>query len=1346
MRGRVIVGKEIGALCILLLSGSIPAADKPVEEWIFPKREVHRETTFVAQNKALGAVVYPAGKEAYRGLAERVAGAVKKATGVPLPVLTDKAATTEWCGAIKPEYRRRPLVVLGDINANRATFPIYSLYLCECDANYPGKGGRVVRTVFAPYHYTANFILLAGPGIEETTAASERFIETIQKHGRPGLLTIPPLLDLKLGAAWQDMARRAASEKPVDASKRNVGTMGIAAAARRYLITGELAPAQTVRNWFVHRAKVPRGYVTSDYQMEALTRAWELTCDSGIYTADEIRNIETKLLHTLFYQQNQYWRRSGPRESLGTRHQVAGSFAFLTLAEALRRHCPDDTDVAKRLDRWIAEVKSYFACFPARRSYHGERDSNSVFQVMGLLFQYAFREGELDIFKNGTARQGIRKAVAVMDNLGYGAGLQDYEDTYPGHVRTSYLTGEPLALAAFYYRDPHMKWLTQNWPGCDFRTWFAHGSGIEHTYATGDTLDATSPTGPDFRGFVAAAALGDRLERNRKKGRTKVSKARAFDKLCLREAFDPKATYLCVQGMEPLMDWRDDANCIVRMTERGRICLFHNNKWPSRFHKNGVLVSPGFSTPPPRAARLDLVANFDGAALAQTALSDYRGTEWVRRIMWVKGGFTLVFDDVIVQQPGEYSALCAWRTPVPATLDGRRWSSRLRGVDFHVVSDALLPATTQTEPMVGWEVGLRGSGLRQIQHVTAAKGDVVRFRNLLYTDAADAPAGLDIRRVNDHIVAVVSKDARWLAGRGPVSVDGIETDAAMFVIGPSRAFLARATSLRIGGKTLWQAPKPSDAVVDTNVAGVLEAIWSGAGNPTVAPPPAGPATGPFRVAWTYDDFLRPPAPIPGIKVTARGGNATGMEFIADGEFPMHLGQCARFDGAPDLVVDLCEVTRVTGIRLWTRCRKNAPPAGERAINARIAFSDSPEFAGAKEQTIALKPAIRFCELYKTEMYACRIQEAMSLDATARFVRIVLPDTVKQIAELEVLGADKAPADLLEVCAADLDGQGDKEFAVTARTGEVTALDASGKKLWSKQLPGEPLSLTAGDFNGNGRDEVMVSALDGGVHWFDAEGADHHIPAWPQKCGKVQYDLEFGLPTPGKPRPLFTSSYYDIALLRFGAEPLSQYAYGMWDYDLLAPTRDLDGKGGPDLIVHDIYGRTTCLDSEGLKPGRVWSSVRGRLSHWRLIDAPGAKLPRLLVVGWDGLAMYEISPTGRPTVRWRQEDGVRLFCATVTNGDRILVGRADGFIAEFDLNGKLVGCHWVGWPVKAIVQIRKAGKQTYVLAGTDGGVFCFDGSWKRVQTLPGACVRLLPVGVGVVALFHDGEVRKLVLAD
>jgi|LSQX01.2.fsa_nt_gb hypothetical protein len=75
-----------------------------------------------------------------------MAAAVEDAPGVALPLVGDNKVVSEWCGPIGPDYAALPLVVLADINHNRATVAIYARSLCEASANYPGAGGHVLRT------------------------------------------------------------------------------------------------------------------------------------------------------------------------------------------------------------------------------------------------------------------------------------------------------------------------------------------------------------------------------------------------------------------------------------------------------------------------------------------------------------------------------------------------------------------------------------------------------------------------------------------------------------------------------------------------------------------------------------------------------------------------------------------------------------------------------------------------------------------------------------------------------------------------------------------------------------------------------------------------------------------------------------------------------------------------------------------------------------------------------------------------------------------------------------------------------------------------------------------------
>ena len=50
-------------------------------------------------------------------------------------------------GSIRPDLRGLSLILLGDLNSNRAIFPYYANYYTCCDARYPGPDGYELRVV-----------------------------------------------------------------------------------------------------------------------------------------------------------------------------------------------------------------------------------------------------------------------------------------------------------------------------------------------------------------------------------------------------------------------------------------------------------------------------------------------------------------------------------------------------------------------------------------------------------------------------------------------------------------------------------------------------------------------------------------------------------------------------------------------------------------------------------------------------------------------------------------------------------------------------------------------------------------------------------------------------------------------------------------------------------------------------------------------------------------------------------------------------------------------------------------------------------------------------------------------
>ena len=1361
-----------------LLVFSLPIIAEAVD---FPLEPLSRETPLVVEGQALGAIVYPEKDAILKGLAEKIAEKIKNAAGVDCPIISDVQTVSKWCGALDEKFKRMPLIILGDINKNRAVFPLYAKYLCWCDGNYPGEGGYDLRTVVSPYYYRGpNHLVIAAGGEKEYPIAVDAFIRKIESNGKKGNLIIPGFLDVKLGEKWKgemDEARNVAARKETKIDAQKVFSRALVSMAKLYQLTGERACAEAVRQAFLRelakdsiegRKSYIRYYPgnstekvipgSCDYALEALARSWELTRDSGVYMPEEIRSLNQALFlgMDLIKDDYPYWENGPPDNELGDRHNAAGTFAFMVMGQMLRRNCPDDTATARRLDAWISGCKKYFDAFPERRDWHGRLDNNDSVQLTGLVLNYALREGNLAIYESGLAREAAKHAMSLVDSMGYRIGHGAYEDAGYGALTSDLLVGEILSLAGFYYRDPHAKWLTENFPGCKFSTWFAHGSGQEHAFAMDRSVPAKKPEDGDFIGVARSVAQHDNYLLKQKNNETDVAYEKAFEKISLRDGFDATDKFLVLQGMEPSTWPLGDANSILRMTDQGRICLFHNHKWRSRFHRNGVLVSPGFAKTSPRVPRFDFSAGFKGGDFIRTSLPDYNGTTWTRSIFSLKNSITVVFDDVKAERPGDYSAICAWRTPVESRMAGSDWISSSDGVDFHVLSSESLRYDTVVEPKFPGECGITGTGLRQIQYRKLVPGGKLTFRNLLYTNGKLRPANFEIGRLSENAVIVRGKDdACWLIGLDGLKTDAVETDAAMFMIGKDSAFLSEATSLKVKGREIWKASSPGNAEIknSTALAGIRYAdMWGKGSKPDLQPPPIVPEKSffmpgkePLRHLWSYKEFQGQLKPVPGISViTEDREKQTKLNVL----FNWNQVGVADLGNGQDFVMDLHDRVDIRGMRIWKPSLTMAvqigspygwgpkiwPPVLQPPAELEIAVCDTPEFANLKPITTELVQHYGFREIVKGSASACYFYATDQLKLSGRYLRIRFPKEKNLVsAGIEVLSSQILPPEFMDAVAVKTPAG--EAVAVATGAGEITAIATDGKPLFSKIFPGvEPMVIATSDIDGDGADEIVFSGSDGGLHIIGRDNQDRWIsPQMPPTGGQLAYSIVPGDWIKTGKRPVYTTSYNTMNKWEEGKGWTTKTAGHMWNYALIPPSNTIGTQGKRFLCLKDINGTIGVVDSEELvESNRLYAITgEGRLMYWSHVDLPDGKGPGLLLVNSSrGLGMYKISPDGKFSVIWDRSDDVRQFCGLLIDvpgkDKRILVGRADGFIAEFDLAGKLIANHWTGWPVKALESSVNSDGESFVFAGTDGGIACFDKAWKAVQFIPGACVKLLKI--------------------
>lgn len=831
-------------------------------------RIVERSTPLVAGGHSRAAIVYPSGDAAYRQLAEGLADAIESASG-SRPELADAAALMPDRNTPLPDrYRKRPLILLGNINTNQAFVTLYANLLCATDAIYPGASGYDLRTVVNPYGTGENMILAGGSTLQGVRRAVERLTDSIRTHGQHGELRIPFLLDVELDAAllrefedWPEtplgvplpsmvegMAKAWGYYEPI---LRGVGAYGV-----MYALTGDLRYGEYARDCLrMLNELMPDSYGDWHYRAERVLRALPWLVAGGLLSDADIQRTDELLLGTALGTQDMWWRVSTGEPPLGHRHHCIGTYEFLLLVRYLQRANPNAAARAE-CARWVAECETYLDALVEARV--DDQDDETSLNVVSTLFRYALGEERYEIFESGNARLMAERGLSVHDSKGAGAGWGGYGEAQGGMVFSQQDATTAVGACAFYYQDGRYKWILEHLPNLKSPKRYIFLDFVPpflRQYATGDELPLQQPEGLTGIQVLPATSHQIRINDNPPEhieprghsvnapetwlmatgvGRNALPADHAIDKLVLRGGFNPTDSYLLIQGYQGGYRWQGHmqaANCIVRFTQAGHPFLIQNTGKATPYHKNGLFISDGYNdTPLQPFAEWLATDTFDHVGLSVTRLNDVHHADWTRHIFWSRrdGEYFVVVDLAEFQADGPYSLTCSWRTPGYARLDGSGWTA---GQGRHLFTLRNADGVRMTSDEEQEQGGAIPYVLRQYQSGEYARGDMVAFQNLFYVRPQDAPADLNIHRLSAR-ETVVSRDgaAEAWCGVGPAMEAGIvSAEAAGLWLTAGEIALAGATRFSLPDAD-WQltSDRPVGVLIDFE-RGALELRLDGPG-------------------------------------------------------------------------------------------------------------------------------------------------------------------------------------------------------------------------------------------------------------------------------------------------------------------------------------------------------------------------------------------------------------------------------------------------------------------------------------------------------------------------------------
>jgi len=776
--------------------------------------------TPLARNGAPQAVIVTPPSAPYPELGRRMQARIQALSGATLPLKAD----TE----IDPLAPGSHVLAIGNAMNNRVILHLHTNHYSEVTEGVPGPKRFRIKSIHDPYGAGHNVILVGASGSQEAANAVDAFMALLPKAKDLvlGRLFVTEQGDM-IGKADHDQAkidqmRQAAAEAIQDSVAKmggrgltsRVGSHGLA-----YSRTGDDVHAWCFRDaayaLLEYVRKCRNVYTDRDSFMDStfwrMAIGWDLVEESPVFM-DADRRALTNLVWSMAKRCSTMCERY-PTYPYGVIHNHM-SFPLLSSFFGARyfEKYYDSSEAA----RWLEVVDLTFG--QQARSAQPQEDAGGYSWLVPMhLMQYALARPALKFFHNGNARGIAELLFACTDNNG---GMAQFGDA--GGPTGKFRPAIP-AMAAWFYTDPGLAWLLDTHErGRDrYQTRVAprlpaHMVGVK-------ALAMTKPVYDYSCAFYSPDAL---LEHRR------VPFVDTFHKISFRSSLEPGGQFLLLDGWGRGCHFHEDANTIIRFKQHGKLWLLdchYTNRSPL-YHNGVTVVRDGEGGLTPIFARLRERADLGAFVMTRTSLDDYNQTDWHRNVLWRKGEFFVVLDELCAKQDGEYSFQCLWRTMGDARVEGADFVAEQDGDRFLVKNASPVDRLRITCDVFGIDFET-GQGpvkkLHQVANAKLAAGERYVYANLLYAAAEGSRTRFDIRALSDRIVLVRSHDPERLSfmGRGgePVQQDGLRVTARAFCVEPDLFALSQGTALSAGA-AIFKSEAPVSVELSLRTGqGIVEA-------------------------------------------------------------------------------------------------------------------------------------------------------------------------------------------------------------------------------------------------------------------------------------------------------------------------------------------------------------------------------------------------------------------------------------------------------------------------------------------------------------------------------------------
>ncbi|MBM3476864.1 MAG: hypothetical protein FJX75_26625 [Armatimonadetes bacterium] len=645
-------------------------------------REVRRQWPVIADGKPTAAIVAP-DEPGYREAAQALADALArwcnpapKVVLVPLPgpelrgwkdhPLLDLAAQAPT------------IIAIGNLNTNPVAAHMRFNRRAFEDSLLPGPGEYALRTIADPHLFPGDSCVIvvgssdaagAQAGVQALTdRLSAQAAKDAANVSLPWTLVVSNAKPLTDAQREELLSRKLLGEF--------VEFNGF---AEQYLRTGDEAYAEAAKRallacWRRYQED-PRRAVTwpEETASNQIGSLWAAIEASPIFTDEDRLTIARTLLVCLnsLPRHCSYWGSLAKNDTIIWNHTTFPLLGIYWLTRYFQHAYPDlDAD---RMAMMMAEVRGAFR--GQLKCWKPQCDADSYLTIVpGHEIEYTLAENDFTWFANGNVRTYADYLSTLSDPRGVLPGLGDSGyATSPGYE----LSGLPMAF--WYYQDPRFLWRLNR---------ISQGGKWSNPYCR--TVEPQP--WQDWAGVTVVPLHEEVYRYTLDKGYydegpapPNVPVEQTFDKIAFRESLEPDGQYLLLDGYSRGKHLHWDGNAIIKLHSRGENWLIDGDylvRNTTEHNMVSILRDGRCDQLPPACTALLGRGLFDAAAMTQTALIDYNGTDWRRSIFWDRGKWFVVIDEVEAKQAGDYTMDVVWKTLRDGTqemLDGRifktsRWS------------------------------------------------------------------------------------------------------------------------------------------------------------------------------------------------------------------------------------------------------------------------------------------------------------------------------------------------------------------------------------------------------------------------------------------------------------------------------------------------------------------------------------------------------------------------------------------------------------------------------------------------------------------------------------------------